>query len=157
MMTYFLKRGLPFVLTLMVGSGLGSLFGFNNLKSPTTDINSGFGWEQHHHYHSGCRGRDFSNTTPLVITFQPSTHLTPDAVLHKTSGVVKLLVSFNANGTATVENRLNGLPDGLTEEAESVAERTQFTPEKVNGEPVTVFRAMTYFFEPDERATMGLR
>ncbi len=158
MMISFLKRGLPFILTLMVGIGVGSIFGFHSSKDTTMDNNSsGFRWERHHH-RSGCRQRDFSNTRmPLNITFQPSTRLTPEAITHKTTGVVQLLVSFNADGTTTVVDRLSTLPDGLTEEAESVAGRTQFIPEKVYGEPVTVLRNMTYAFGLDDRATMGLR
>lgn len=152
-MMCFLKRALPFMLTLIIGIGLGSVFGFNRSSTTTANNFSGFKWEPRH-YHSGCRRRNFSDVTPLSITFQPSTHLTPDAVMHKTTGVVTLLVSFNADGTATVENRLSGLPDGLTEEAESVVERTQFTPEKVDGVPVTVLRTMNYIFTLNDSMTM---
>lgn len=156
MMTYFLKRGLPFILTLMVGVGFGSIFGFHSSKTSTMDNSSGFSWERHHHhYRSGCRGKDFSNTTPLVITNQPEARVMLIALEHKTTGIVQLRVRFNADGTTTVLERLDTLPDGLTEEAERIAENTTFTPETIDGEPVSVVRDMSYPFFPPSGAGSG--
>jgi hypothetical protein len=155
-MTYFLKRGLPFILTLMVGSGLGSIFGFHSSKDTTTDNSSVFRWERHHrHYHSGCRGKDFSDTTPLMITNQPEARVMLIALKHKTTGVVQLRVRFNADGTTTVIERLATLPDGLTEEAERIAGNTTFIPETRDGEPVPVVRDMNYAFPLPPNISMG--
>jgi hypothetical protein len=153
-MTCFLKRALPFMLTLLVGIGLGSVFGFNHSGTTTTNNFSGFNLEPRH-YHSGCRGRRLADyTTPLDITFQPNVRYTPEALKRQTTGVVQLRVSFNADGTATVLDKLSTLPDGLTEEAVRVAEHTEFTPEKVGGTPVTVVREMNYIFTLNDSMTM---
>ncbi|MBV9210824.1 MAG: energy transducer TonB [Acidobacteria bacterium] len=149
-MTCFLKRALPFMLTLIIGLGLGSIFGFNSSGTTSNNL-SGFKLEpRHYRYRGSCRSRAWNrDATPLAILFQPSVRYTPEALQHKTTGVVELRVSFNADGTTTVLDRLKTLPDGLTEEAERVAERTVFTPEKSNGEAVSVVREMSYDFFPE--------
>lgn len=171
MLPTFVKRVLPFMLTLLVGTGLGSVFGWRSSSTNTTQPNvteSSYRYERR----SGCSSRyrrtyggggggemedrAARTTTPLIIRFQPNTRYTPEALEHKTTGVVQLRVRFNADGTATVVERLSPLPDGLTEEAERVVERTQFTPETVNGEPVSVTKDMNYVFSLSDRATMGL-
>ena len=153
-MTCFLKRALPFMLTLMFGIGLGSIFGFNHSGTTTANNLSGFKLEPRH-YRSGCRGRRFTDyRTPLDITFQPSVRYTPEALKHQTTGVVQLRVSFNADGATTVLEQLSTLPDGLTDEAVRVAEHTEFTPEKVDGTPVTVVREMNYIFTLNDSMTM---
>jgi outer membrane biosynthesis protein TonB len=166
MLPTFVKRVLPFMLTLLVGTGLGSVFGWRSSSTNTTQSNvteSSYRYERRYGCSSRYRGntgggerRSERTTTPLIIKFQPNTRYTPDALEHKTTGVVQLRVRFNADGTATVVERLSTLPDGLTEEAERVVERTQFTPETVNGEPVAVTKDMNYVFSLSDRATMGL-
>jgi hypothetical protein len=81
-----------------------------------------------------------------MITNQPEARVMVIALEHKTAGVVQLRVRFNADGTTTVLERLATLPDGLTEEAERIAENTTFTPETRDGEPVSVVRDMSYAF-----------
>jgi hypothetical protein len=168
MLPTFVKRVLPFMLTLMVGTGLGSVFGWRT-STPTTQNNVESGYRLERRYGCSSRYRSTYGTggggienrvertsTPLVIRFQPNTRYTPEALKNKTTGVVQLRVRFNADGTATVLERVSTLPDGLTEEAERVVERTQFTPETVNGEPVAVIKDMNYVFSLSDRATMGL-
>lgn len=156
MMTSLLKRALPFVLTLIAGTGLGSIFGFNS-STPKTTSGSPSGTVERRYSCPSQRRRAFqSDSTPLKITFQPNTRYTPEALKNKTTGVVQLRVRFNADGTTTVVERLSTLPDGLTEEAERVVERTQFTPATINGEPVSQTKEMNYIFSLSDRVTMGL-
>ncbi|MBC7911968.1 MAG: energy transducer TonB [Pyrinomonadaceae bacterium] len=157
MITNLLKRALPFALTLIVGTGLGSIFGFNSAPKPKkTPCNAA---SLRSVYRSGTGGgeyrhrRSFDNSTPLDIHPAPQALYTPEALRNKTIGVVTLLVRFNADGTTTVLKRLSTLPDGLTEEAVRVAERTRFTPATANGEPVSVTREMNYPFTLDDHTT----
>lgn len=147
MSTCFLKRFLPFMLTLVVGLGLGSLFqqGRSAPARYTTRL-----YSEHR-----CRTSDSyqyrrsaADSTPLSILFEPPTSMTAAARSHETYGVVQLLVEYGADGNARVIDRLWTLPDGLTEEAERVAVRTQFKPETRNGVPVTVTRTQEYYFHP---------
>ena len=162
MMTCFVKRALPFALTLFVGTGLGSIFGFNSTPKKTNATSAPD--ERIHtltERRSGCpdsyRRRDYvGESTPLNIRYQPNTSYTRVALKNETTGVVRLLVRFNEDGTATVVSRLSTLPDGLTEEAVRVAERTQFDPETVNGQPVAVTKEMNYIFSLSDRTITGL-
>jgi TonB family protein len=157
MMTSLLKRALPFVLTLIAGTGLGSIFGFNSSTPNTSRTSSVTVTSERRYSCSSQRRRAFqSDSTPLKITFQPNTRYTPEALKHKTTGVVQLRVRFNADGTTTVVERISTLPDGLTEEAERVVEQTQFTPATINGEPVSQTKEMNYIFSLSDRVTMGL-
>jgi len=147
MSTCLLKRILPFMLTLVIGLGLGSLFERGG-HSPD--------WEMRRHRRTS---RTFTLTTnkwtryepsantPLTILFEPSTRMTAAARAHQTYGVVQLLIEYGADGHARVLSRVTTLPDGLTEEAERVAEQTQFRPEMINGEPVSVNRIQAYYFD----------
>ncbi|MDQ3746771.1 MAG: energy transducer TonB, partial [Acidobacteriota bacterium] len=81
--------------------------------------------------------------------FEPNTRLTEAARRNKTVGVVELLVRFDADGKATVVDRLTTLPDGLTEEAERAAERTVFKPATINGRPYSVTEVRQFIFSLD--------
>lgn len=156
MISSLLKRALPFVMTLAVGTGLGSVFNiFSPAPAEQVESSAPIVTVQRRH---GCdyRRRSASDSTPTKILFQPSVRYTTEARKHQTTGVVQLRVRFGADGKATVMDRLSTLPDGLTEEAERVVERTQFTPATENGEPVSEVKDMNYYFTLDDRVTMGL-
>lgn len=152
----FLKRMLPFLLTLVVGVMLGSLF---QREQPRPRYTSRVSVEYFHFSDSGQDGTaeshrifvprddDAEVTTPLTILFEPPTHMTAAALRHQTYGVVQLLVEYGADGRARVLERIHTLPDGLTEEAERVAERAQFRPEARGGQPVSVTRLQSYYFD----------
>ena len=148
MFVSLLKRGIPFTLTLLVGSGLGSIF---NSTSPRTDVRSSVTTTTTTFTHScgARRARVAPESTPLIVTFEPNTRLTEAARRNKTVGVVELLVKFDAEGKATVVDRLTTLPDGLTEEAERAAERTTFKPATINGKPYTVTEVRQFIFSLD--------
>jgi hypothetical protein len=147
MSTCLLKRILPFMLTLVIGLGLGSLFESGSL-SPNLELKT--------HRHTSRAYTLTTNkwtryepsaTTPLTILFEPSTRMTAAARAHQTYGVVQLLIEYGADGHARVLSRVTTLPDGLTEEAERVAEQTKFRPETINGEPVSVNRIQAFYFD----------
>jgi hypothetical protein len=150
MSTCFLKRFVPFMLTLIIGLGLGTFFQPNHTR---TQLKTRLYVE-----HNRCRTTTTTTTltrnyagdsiTPLAILFEPPARTTAAARRNHTGGVVELLVEYGVDGKARVLERLATLPDGLTEEAERVAELTQFRPQAVNGEPVAVSKIQSYYFEP---------
>ncbi len=146
-----LKRGLPFTLTLLVGSGLGSIFSSTSPRTADTrsSVTTTTTMTRTHSCGARHRAGAFAESTELIVTFEPNTRLTEAARLHKTVGVVELLVRFDADGHATVVDRLTTLPDGLTEEAESAAERTTFRPATINGKPYTVTEVRQFIFSLD--------
>jgi Gram-negative bacterial TonB protein C-terminal len=149
MFACLLKRALPFMMTLLVGTGLGSILGGSGPRDETksSGITTTVTTRR-----SGCGMRNravVAESTPLVVTFEPNTRLTEAARRNKTTGVVELLVRFDADGTATVVDHLKTLPDGLTEEAERAAERTVFRPATINGRPYGVTELRQFIFSMD--------
>ena len=148
MFACFLKRALPFSLTLLVGSGLGSLLGGTPRMDGPARLTTMTTLSSRHS--CGMRNRAaVAESTPLIVTFEPATRLTEAARRNKTTGTVDLLVRFGADGQATVVDRITTLPDGLTEEAERAAERTVFKPATINGRPYTVTEVRQFSFSPD--------
>jgi Gram-negative bacterial TonB protein C-terminal len=150
MFACLLKRALPFMMTLLVGTGLGSIFsGATSLRddTKTSTITTTLTTR-----HTGCGMRNravVAESTPLIVTFEPNTRLTEAARRNKTTGVVELLVRFDADGKATVVDHLTTLRDGLTEEAERAAERTVFRPATINGRPYSVTEVRQFIFSLD--------
>lgn len=144
MLTSWLKRALPFMITLILGTGLWSIFGFQKSAS-----RRGSGYHFYAHKRVVTSG-----LTPLRILSQPERRYTPEAQENRTTGVVRLLVQFNPDGTTTVIERLSSLPNGLTEEAVRVAEQTRFIPATLNGQPVAQTKEMNYIFSLSENDTM---
>ena len=150
MFACFLKRALPFTLTLIVGSGLGSIFSGASPRTERSNVTTTLTTSRT--YSCGAHRRNSAvaaESTPLIVTFEPNTRLTEAARQNKTTGVVELLVRFGADGKATVVDHLTTLPDGLTEEAERAAERTAFRPATINGKPYTVTEVRQFVFSPD--------
>lgn len=146
-MTFVFNRALPFVITLIIGTGLGNIFGIHEPARPRFDAHRARCSKQ-----SNIEAvdvpplSDFS--TKLEILDQPNTRYTRDALENNVGGVVALLVRFNADGTTTVVKRLKTLPYGLTEDAERVADHTLFAPATVHGSPVSETREMNYIYTP---------
>ncbi|HYO90572.1 MAG TPA: energy transducer TonB [Pyrinomonadaceae bacterium] len=135
------------MLTLIIGLGLGSLFQSRNWRGQSRRNSCGY-TERHRSTTADTLVMKYraSDSTPLAILFEPSTRMTAAARRNQTYGVVQLLVEYGADGKARVLSRVTSLPDGLTEEAERVAELTQFRPETRGGEPVSVTRVQSYYF-----------
>lgn len=146
MSTCLLKRILPFMLTLVIGLGLGSLFHSGNWRGQSRKNSCKYTSRYVLTTDTPTMSYQASASTPLAILFEPSTRMTAAARRNQTYGVVQLLVEYGADGKARVLSRVTSLPDGLTEEAERVAELTQFRPETRDGEPVSVTRVQSYYF-----------
>lgn len=148
----FLKRFVPFMLTLAVGLGLGTFF---QSKSSRRQFKTRLYVEHNHRRTTSNLATEVtqsraSDSRPLAILFEPSTRTTAAARRNQTNGVVRLLVEYGADGKARVLKRIATLPDGLTEEAERVAELTQFRPETIDGEAVSVAKVQSYYFYPGQ-------
>lgn len=146
MSTCFLKRFLPFMLTLIVGLGLGTFF---RTHHKCTKYETRL-YVEHNHSQTttDAFARSYAiDSTPLIILFEPRTRMTEAARRNRTYGVVKLLVEYGVDGKARVLERITTLPDGLTEEAERIAESTQFMPQTFEGEPVPARKIQSYYFE----------
>lgn len=148
MSTCFLKRFVPFMLTLIIGLGLGSFFRHESSRAQfTARLYAENNYRRTTTLTTSRTLDERSNWTPLAILFEPSTRMTAEARKHETYGVVQLLVEYGADGHARVLERISTLPDGLTEEAERVATQAQFRPETVNGKPIAVTRIQAYYFD----------
>lgn len=150
-MTWVLKRALPFAMTLLVGTALGNGIGYKDSTRQKhvhqTDVTA---TELSSTKTDYLRRSEIRERTPLNIRFQPHNRYTLAALKNQTSGVVRLLVRFNSDGTTSVLERLSTLPDGLTREAELIAEGTVFDPATLNGQPVPVTMEMNYIFSSSE-------
>ncbi len=142
-----IKRVLPFALTLLVGTALGSIGGFFHThpdnESPHTLV-----FESHScraHYNPGPQTS--SDSSQLVLHFKPEPQYTEAARKDQISGVVRLRMVFGADGKVSNIESLATLPDGLTEEAMRAAKRIQFTPATINGEPISVTRVVDFNFD----------
>jgi TonB family protein len=158
-MLCFLKRILPFTLTLIIGLAIGSFFNLFNAKKPAetgvlrlqTSYSEGTGT-------GGCRSRRRSNETsgsydiasrysPAQILSQPLAKYTDEARRNQTTGQVTLRVTLSADGTVGNIEALTNLPDGLTEQAEKAARKIKFIPAKYNDSAIEEMKTITYSFE----------
>ena len=70
---------------------------------------------------------------------RPRPKLTPEAQANRVTGTVLLRATFNANGTITDIEIVNGVP-GMTDSAVEALRNSRFRPATVMGTPVTVTR-----------------
>lgn len=159
-----LKRILPFLLTLLVGTALGSLTNLfkprtNNTK-PALSVRSfhrkscstfsrrylGEWPDETNQVKNSYTKRDFNDEARVVILSKPEPRYTVAARRNGVTGVVRLRATFGADGKVANIQPITTLPDGLTEEAINAAERIQFDPARINGEPISVERLIEYKF-----------
>jgi TonB family protein len=129
----FLKRALPFILTLSIGMTVAHLVG--SLFPRPTYV---------------CMTEEFASyqvaSTSSIIVSQPSLRYTAAARKNQTEGVVQLRVVLNADRKVADVRPLSMLPYGLTEEAMQAAMRVEFIPATVEGVPVASERLLEYYF-----------
>jgi TonB family protein len=82
----------------------------------------------------------------LEVLFKPRPNYTDEARKAGIQGVVRLRVTFLADGTIGSIVPLNNLGYGLTEQAIIAAKQIRFNPELRDGRPVTVTRVVEYNF-----------
>lgn len=148
-MLCFLKRVLPFTLTLIVGLGLGSLFNLFSAK-PQTELRAVR--LESSYATSGCRSRSRSYAETYKsarIISQAEPLYTTEARRNRTEGEVILRVTLGADGTVSNVETLTSLPDGLTDEAMKAVRLIKFVPAMRNGSPVDEAKTITYSFNLD--------
>ena len=159
-----LKRILPFLLTLIIGTALVSLMNLfkprlNSVKPVLTGQSnqrkgcSAFSrryldeWpDKTEQAKAGDPKRSFYDEARVVILSKPEPRYTNAARKNGVTGVVRLRATFGADGKVTNIRPITTLPDGLTGEAIKAAERIQFSPAKTGGEPISVERLIEYSF-----------
>jgi hypothetical protein len=83
---------------------------------------------------------------PLQITLKPRGNYTDFARFYRVSGVVRLKVIFQADGTIGKIVPIVRLPFGLTEQAIKSARGIKFQPSTLNGAPIDVTKFVEYNF-----------
>ncbi|GEM_PF-7069134 len=147
-MLEFVKRALPFLLALILGVFLGSLF--RPVSSPfkytfTKSENA----HSYSHYKRKCgqvENRSYTQKIPYQPHFSPAPDYPEAARERGVKGVVRLEVEFLSNGEIGEIKVLEGQPFGLTREAIKAAEQIRFTPATENRMPVTSKEIVEYRF-----------
>lgn len=85
-------------------------------------------------------------TTNLQIIAKPKPTYTDAARQNNVQGTVRLRVTFLASGAIGSISPVQGLPNGLTEQAIAAARQIRFEPKKINGVPVAVTKSVDYAF-----------
>ncbi|HUQ32341.1 MAG TPA: energy transducer TonB [Pyrinomonadaceae bacterium] len=162
MPTCFLKRVVPFALTLIVGLMLGSILSPakvspNSVVMPQSNSyadGSGAGYGGG----SGCRSnlgrvsgigrtfapRDVDQKARILSRGEPQ--YTDEARENATTGTVVLRAVFSASGEVTNIRVVNGLPYGLTESAVEAARGIKFSPAMKDGRAVSQYIQIEYNF-----------
>ncbi|MFN2497960.1 MAG: TonB family protein [Pyrinomonadaceae bacterium] len=85
-------------------------------------------------------------TTKVRVLEKPEPVYTEPARQSGVTGTVVLRAVFAADGTIRHILVLNGLPNGLTEQALNAARRIKFVPATIDGRPVSIFIQLEYGF-----------
>lgn len=154
MPTCFLKRFLPFALTLVIGLLLGKFLGAGSLypartvtQQPTSfAYGSGEGW-------GGGRESDgtrlFSHKEVdqrVRVLFRAEPQYTEEARRNQVEGTVVLKANFSSTGRVENIRVVSGLPFGLTEKAIDAARQIRFSPAMKDGRPVSQYIQIDYEF-----------
>lgn len=136
---YMLKRILPFALTLLLGLLLGGFVNpfYGTRHEEKTKAMLVFSGVDGHR--GGCPSRMLDRTSSFV-RFKPLARYTDEARRHATTGIVRLHLKVNADGTVSDVMPLNTLPYGLTEAAVDAAKRIEFSPATLYGQPISEIR-----------------
>ncbi|HEX8176016.1 MAG TPA: energy transducer TonB [Pyrinomonadaceae bacterium] len=156
-MSCFLKRILPFTLTLIVGIAIGgifNIFSFRQQSGPAAlRVESDYGTSGGSGAGSyGCRSRRRSYSesySPARVLTQVEPAYTTEARRNGTEGQVMLRVTLKADGTVGDVETITSLPDGLTEQARKAARLIKFVPATRYGSPVDEQKTITYSFDID--------
>jgi TonB family protein len=164
MQTCFLKRFLPFALTLMVGLMVGKFMAPANFRSNRVAAlqQSGYGWGSGEGWGGSARGlpdenrqfvpydsrtfapRDVDQKARIISRIEPQ--YTEEARQHMAAGTVVLRAVFSASGEVTYIRVVSALPYGLTEEAVGAARGIKFSPAMKDGRPVSQYIQLEYNF-----------
>ena len=127
-----------------IGSGIGS--GRGNGRGNGIGNGTGDGIEGGPPPPAPVKREVVAVTEKLKIVSKPSPGYTDEARKNNISGTVRLRVTFSATGQVTGVSVISGLPNGLTEKAIAAARQINFTPEKRNGQAISISRPIDYTF-----------
>ena len=132
---FLLKKALPFTLTFIFGAALSGLVGL--FGAPEKKAGSVIGTRTYE-FKGRCRTRPrhlVAESKPLAILFKPDASCYPGAGMKS----VWVSVTFGADGKVQKVRHLRPLlPEVTLEKIERAAQQIEFTPQTVNGIPVTV-------------------
>jgi TonB family protein len=157
-MLCFLKRVLPFTLTLLVGLTIGGLFNLFNAKPQAEQgvlrVQTSYGGGSGYGIGSGgCstrRMRAYSEDyRSAMIISQGEPAYTAEARRNRTEGNVILRVTLAADGKVSNIETITSLPYGLTEQAWKAAREIKFVPATYKGSTVDETKTITYSFNLD--------
>ena len=137
----FLKRAVPFIFTLLVGTALAGW-----PTAPQKPAGSSRGPSRVTTSFTGTASPDRRWT---IIKTQPTVEYTLAARQHNVTGRVRLRVLLGADGKVMDVVPVEVLPDGLTEAAVNAAWRIEFIPGLKNGRPVSVWVEIIHEFNGD--------
>jgi len=155
MYSFLLKRALPFTLTFVFGAALGGLVG---LFGPSEQKFGFVGSTRTYEFGSRCRSMRPRNliaeSRPLQILYKPDARYL--SVGEDADDSARVSVTFGADGEVKAVKPLaswyHGRDDSLVrvramwDAVEAAARGIRFTPETVNGIPVTVEREVEIDF-----------
>lgn len=151
--TSLLSRVLPFILTFACGVVI--VYWLAPIDVPTVKVptpsssshqGSGIGYARSYHSTADAPAEVRSGTNPLRIIAKPQARYTDDARVNNVEGAVRLKVTLLANGQVGSIIVVNGLPDGLTEQAIAAARQLRFEPATKDGVPVSKTITIDYSF-----------
>ncbi|MEP6925125.1 MAG: energy transducer TonB [Pyrinomonadaceae bacterium] len=87
-----------------------------------------------------------SKNARLLIVSKPRAVYTDQAKMNNVEGVVILQITFKKSGEIGKINVINGLSDGLNEQATMAAKKIKFMPQRKNGKSVTITKNIEYNF-----------
>lgn len=154
-MRCFLKRVLPFALTLIIGLMLGTFFGKElhtnsvvMLKPGGISVasgGSGYGPKSvSPDYDQTFNPRDVDRKAQILWRSEPT--YTQEAKVDLVEGTVVLRAVFSSDGLVKNIRVVSGLPDGLTEKAVEAARTIQFSPALKDGRAVSQYIQIEYNF-----------
>jgi TonB family protein len=150
-MMCFLKRVLPFALTLVIGLMLGSLFSKAPHVVQTHDgigvgMGSGSGGptDREFNYDRVLSPRDVDQKARILS--RPEPRYTDEARENLVQGTVVLRAVFSKDGSVTNIRAVSGLQDGLTERAIEAAREIKFSPALKDGRAVSQYIQIEYNF-----------
>lgn len=86
------------------------------------------------------------NALPLIILFKPNASFTDASRATGANGIVRLRITFSADGGITKVGLLKTIGEGLTRQAFFAALRLKFLPSEKDGKPQTVSKIVEYSF-----------
>jgi TonB family protein len=153
-MMCFLKRILPFALTLTLGLVLGNLFGkaprpasYAILKYENIGTGSGSRWsrvDEEFAYDRVFSPRDVDRKARVLS--RPEPRYTDEARENLVQGTVVLRAVFSGDGSVRNIRAVSELPNGLTERAIEAAREIKFSPALKDGRAVSQCIQIEYNF-----------